>query len=213
MDRHGIGGNLPPLSERLEIDHADLATKAKEAVALVPETIRAVETDEEAGDYAETAKALKGVASAVEAARKREKDDVLKTGRTIDAFFATLAEPVKKAADRVVGEINHFQRAKLEADRRAAANRLETDRKAAALFDEPAPVAAPVVVKEAARVTSFSGVKASASIKWKGEVTDIDALPRQYMMPNKAAIDAAIAGGVRQIPGVNIFEDVRTAIR
>ena len=210
MDKHH---NQPPLAERLEIDHADLSTKAKEAVALVPETIRAIQTDEEAGDYAETAKALKGVGNAVEAARKREKDDVLKTGRTIDAFFATLAEPVKKAADMVVGEINRFQRAKLEADRKAAAERLEAERKAAALFDEPAPIAAPVVVKEAARVTSFSGVKASASLKWVHEVTDPAALPRQYLMVNEMAIKAAIAGGMREIPGVRIFEDVRTAIR
>jgi hypothetical protein len=43
------------------------------------------------------------------------------------------------------------------------------------------------------------------------EVTDPAAVPRQYLMVNDAAIKAAIAGGVRDIPGVRIYEDVRTA--
>lgn len=211
MDRHH---NSPPLAERLEIDHASLASQAAEAGNLVPATLATIGSDEDAGGYAETAKAVKSVVATIEAARKREKDQILKDGRTIDAFFARLADPLKAAADRVVAEINRFQQAKLEAERKAARDREEAERKAAALFDEPAPApVAPVVVREAARVTSFSGVKAAASVKWVHEVTDAAQVPRQYLMVNEAALKAAIAGGVREIPGVRIFEQVRTAIR
>lgn len=211
MDRHH---NAPPLAERLEIEHASLATQATEAAALVPAELRPIDTDEEAGAYAETAKALKGVASIIEAARKREKDQIIKDGRTVDAFFAGIAEPIKRATDKMLGEINRFQRAKLEAERKAAAEREEAERKAAALFDEAPPAPVPtVVVKEATRVTSFSGVKASATVKWVHQVTDAAAVPRQYLMVNDASIKAAIAGGTREIPGVRIYEDVRTAIR
>lgn len=211
MDRHH---NQPPLAERLEIDHASLAAQAVEAAALVPDELRAIATDEEAGAYAETAKALKGVASIVEAARKREKDQILKDGRTIDAFFQGIADPVKIKADKVVGAINTYQRAKLEAERKAAKEREEAERKAAALFDEapPAPIA-PVVAKEAARVVAMSGTKASASLKWVHRVTEPEKVPREYLMVNEAAIKAAVAGGTRHIPGVEIYEDVRTAIR
>lgn len=214
MDRHH---NAPPLAERLEIDHAALAGQVKEAAALVPDDLAPIATEEDAGGYTETAKALRdlvGTTGAVEKARKAEKDQILKDGRTIDGFFAAMAEPAKKALDRVLGEINRYQRAKLEAERKAAQEREEAERKAAALFDEapPAPTA-PVVVKEAARVTSFSGAKATASTKWVHRVVDHTKVPRQYMMVNDAAIKAAIAGGARAIDGVEIYEEVRTAIR
>lgn len=211
MDRHH---NAPPLAERLQLDHESLAAQVAEAEALVPDTLAPVTDEEMAGAYAETAKTLKGVLAMVEKARKAEKDQILKDGRTIDGFFAKLAENIKAKADAVVAGINAFQRAKLEAERRAAAEAARKAAEEAALFDEtpPAPVAAPVV-KEAARVIGFSGTKASASVKWVHEVTDAQAVPRQYLMVNEAAIKAAIAGGVREIPGVRIFEDVRTAIR
>lgn len=208
-----MGHNEPPLADRLTLDHAELTAKAKEAAALVPETIRAIQNDEEAGAYTETAKDIKAVLKLADAAFKTEKAPWLAGGKTVDDFFKAVSTPLKAAADRAVEAINVWQRAQLAAKRKAEFDAAEKARKEAIAFDEPVPVAAPVVVKEAARVVSFSGTKASASIKWKGEVTDIDALPRQYLMPNKAAIDAAIAGGVRQIPGVNIYEDVRTAIR
>jgi hypothetical protein len=214
MDRHH---NAPPLAERLEIDHAALATAATEAAALVPAELAPIASDEDAGGYAETAKALKevvGTTGSIEKARKQEKDQILKDGRTVDAFFAGLADAPKKALDRVLGEINRYQRAKLEAERKAAAEREAAERKAAALFDEaPPPPVAPIAVKEVARVMSFSGVKATASTKWVHRVIDPEKVPRQYLMVNEAAIKAAIAGGMRSIDGVEIYEDVRTAIR
>jgi hypothetical protein len=213
MDRHH---NAPPLAERLEIDHADLATKVKGAAALVPDDLAPIGNEEDAAGYVETAKALRdlvGTTGLVEKARKSEKDQINTDGKTVEGFFAALAEPAKKAMDRVLAEINAYQRAKLEAERKAAAEAAERARREAVAMDEPAPVAAPVVVKEAARVTSFSGVKATATRKWVHEVTNAADVPRQYLMVNDAAIKAAIAGGLREIPGVRIYEDVRTAIR
>ncbi len=206
--------NAPPLADRLEIEHAALATKAAECAELVPETLAPVETDEDAGAYAETAKTLKGCLTAIETARKKEKDQILKDGRAIDGHFSTMSEPVKAAADRVVAAINAFQTKKLEEQRRIQREADERARKEAAAFDEPPPpVAAPVVAKEAARVVGFSGTKAAASVKWVHEITDRKLVPREYLMVNEAAIKAAVAGGKRDIPGVRIFEQVRTAIR
>lgn len=206
--------NAPPLADRLALDYETLAANVAEAAALVPGDVRAIATDEEAGEYAETAKAIKAVAAQVEAARKREKADILEAGRTVDGFFSRLTDQLAPLVNKLVAAINAFQRAKLEAERKAAAEEAARLAREAALFDEPAPapVAAPVV-REAARVTSFSGVKATASRKWKGEVVDIEKLPREYMMANQAKIDAAVKGGTREIPGVLIVEHVVTAIR
>lgn len=211
MDRHH---NAPPLAERLAIEYDALAVKALECYDLVPETLAPVTTDEEAGAYAETAKTLKACLSAIETARKKEKDQILKDGRAIDGHFAKLSDPVKAAADRVIAEINAFQAKKLEEQRRIQREAEERARKEAEAFDEPPPpTAAPVVAKEAARVVGFSGTKAAASVKWVHEITDAAQVPREFLMVNEAAIKAAIAGGRRDIPGVRIFEQVRTAIR
>lgn len=211
MNRHD---NAPPLADRLALDHEALAASVTDAASLVPGDVRAIVTDEEAGEYAETAKAIKAVVAQVESARKREKAEILEAARTVDGFFSRLTDQLAPLVNKLVAAINAFQRAKLEAERKAAADEAARLAKEAALFDEPAPapVAAPVV-RDAARVTSLSGTKATASRKWKGEVVDIDKLPREYMMANQAKIDAAIKGGAREIPGVLIVEHVVTVIR
>jgi len=212
MDRHH---NAPPLADRLEIDHASLAQQAQHAMAGLGElTPIMVDADLEA--YSEAAKSLKGVLGMIEKARKGEKDQILADGRTVDGFFAKLAQPVKTACDGIIGKINDWQTKKLEAERKARREAEEAAKAAATPFDEePAAPARPVVVKETARVVSSATgkVTASASIKWKGEVVDAKLLPREYLMPNQVAIDAAVAGGAREIPGVRIYETVRTAIR
>lgn len=210
MDRHH---NQPPLAERLAIDHSALAEMAKEVATLVPDELAPISDEDGAGGYAETAKALKEYTALVEKARKGEKDQILKDGRTIDSFFATMVEPAKKALERVLTEINRYQRAKIEAENKARAEREAEAAKVAALFDEPVVPEAPVVPKEVARITSYTGIKATASRKWVHEVTDVNQVPRQYLMVNDMAIKAAIAGGVREIPGVRVYEDVRTSIR
>lgn len=205
--------NSPPLADRLAIDHAALVKEATEAAALVPTEIRAIETDEEAGAYTDTAADIKALLKSMEAAFKVEKAPWLEGGRTVDAFFTGLAQPLKDAVARVVAALNARQSALLAARRKAEAEEAERARKEAIAFDEPAPVVAPVVVKEAARVVSMSGAKAAASIKWRPRVVDFEKVPRHYLMVNEKALQAAVDGGQRSIPGVEVYEEVRTSIR
>lgn len=212
MDR--IGSNFPPLADRLELDHADLAVLAGNILA-AHTGLDPIMDESDVAAYSESARALKDMARQIEAARKAEKDGILRDGRTIDAFFKAMVAPVTQAADAVVASINAWQRARLESERKAEAERLATEREAARVFDdEPAPVPAPAPVREIARVVTATGrVAAVASTYWRHEVTDPQAVPRQFLMVNEAAIKAAIAQGVREIPGVRIIEDVRTGIR
>ena len=210
--------NHPPLADRLDLEHGDLTQHVASVLALDP--LPPIFGDDDLVPYSERAKLLKQAAGVVEKARKGEKDQILKDGRTVDDWFGRLAVPLKAAADAVVAAINSHQRKMLEEKRAAeeAARKAEQERlKAEATpFDDPAPVAqvAPIKAAEATRVVSSSGrVAATASTVWRHEVTDPAAVPRQYLMVNEAAIKAAIAGGVREIPGVRVYEDVRTAIR
>lgn len=206
-----MGHNLPPLAERLEIDHASLAQEAADALALEP--LGPIMVDDDLADYSERAKTLKGVASMIEKARKAEKEQINKDGKTVEAFFAKISKPITDAADAIVAAINAAQRKKLEEQR--ARERAEAE--AAKVFEDtsPEPVAAPVAAKEIARVVSSTTgrVAASANIVWRHDVTDAQAVPRQYLKVDDDAIKRAIAGGAREIPGVRIYEDVRTAIR
>lgn len=206
MNKHH---NMPPLAERLELDHASLAQQAADVLGL--EALPPIMVDDDLADYSERAKVLKGVAGMVEKARKAEKDGILKDGRTIDDFFKKLSKPVQDAADAIVGAINTWQRAKLEEQRKREA--AEAEAAAALQMPDEAPQA-PAPVKEVARVVSSAGrVTASANTFWNFRVTDPARVPARYLMVNESAIKAAIAGGAREIDGVEIFEDVRTAIR
>lgn len=203
-----MGHNQPPLGERLEIDHASLAQQA--ADVLNGEPLGPIMVDDDLEDYSERAKSLKGVASMIEKARKGEKEQINKDGKTVEAFFAKISKPVTDAADAVIGAINAWQRKKLEEQR--ANERAEAEANKALQIEE-AP-AAPAPVKEIARVVTSSGRVAAAAVKfWTYRVTDPAKVPRQYLAVSDAAIKAAVAGGVREIEGVEVYEDVRTAIR
>lgn len=230
LTRHGIGGNQPPLADRLAVDHADLVKEATEAGALVPASIRAIETDEEAAAYTDTAAHIKGIIVQADAAFAVEKKPWLDGGRTVDDFFAfrkALAEAVKRVtaalnarADAIRAAVRKAEAEEAERARQAAAAETERLQKEAAAFGEepPAPVTpvyvAPVAVKDMARIVSAdTGNKAVVSTKWVHSVTDRAAVPREYLMVDDEAIKLAIKRGVRSIPGVDIYETANTSIR
>lgn len=207
------GNNEPPLAERLAIDHADLVKRSTEAAALVPETIRAIETDDEAAAYTDTAADIKAVIADADAAFTTEKAPWLTGGRTVDDFFA-FRKTLGAAVKRVTGALDTRANAILAAQRKAEAAAAEKVRKEAEAFDEEPVYVPPAPVREAARVVSFStGNRASVSTKWTHRVVDPEKVPRRYLMVNEAALKAAVAGGTREIEGVEIFEAAKTAIR
>lgn len=57
----------------------------------------------------------------------------------------------------------------------------------------------------------------SSSIIWKGRVSDVNKLPKEYLTitPNQKAIDAHIKlnGSLRAIPGVEYYQDVNLSVR
>lgn len=212
MNVPGRHHNAPPLPERLELDHASLAQQAADVLGLPG--LDPIFADEDLEAYSQRAKALKGVASMIEKARKGEKDQIIKDGRTIDDFFKTLAKPLEDAASAIVGAINGWQRKKLAAELERQRKEAEAAKAAETPFDEPQRLHTPTPQVAARVVSSATGkVTASASRFWNYRVVDAAQVPRAFLAVNEAAIKAAVAGGRREIEGVEIFEDVRTAIR
>lgn len=232
-----IGGNQPPLADRLKADHSDLLKRATEAGDLVPDQLRAIESDDEADAYTATAVTIKGVIADADKAFTPEKEPWLTGGRVVDDFFA-FRKGLKAKADKVAVAINLWQNKKLAEQRRAEAEAAEAARKAAEaenerlrkeaeIFDEePPPVVQaalvpPVAAREAVRVVTSTGAKASGSLKWDYEIVNAAELPRDLLIPNlpaiKARVDAMRANGTKleaaSLPGVRIFERIQTSIR
>jgi hypothetical protein len=231
------GDNNPPLAERLAADHAELLVRAKDASDLVPDQLRAITSDDEADAYTETAVSIKEVIADADKAFEPEKEPWRTGGKTVDDFFS-FRKALEAKTKMVAAALGVWQTAKLNAQRKADAEAAEAARKAAAaeterlskeakaFGEEPPPVVTaawvpPTVAKEAVRVVTSSGAKASGSLKWDYEIVKADDLPRDLLIPNlpaiKARVDALKANGTKieeaAVPGIRIFERIQTAIR
>jgi hypothetical protein len=209
-DRHH---NAPPLAERLKLDHEALQAQVAE-ILQANHTEGSIAGSDDAALWSIRASAVKSGLKLIEDARKKAKDQINKDGKTVEAFFREVGADLQQLSDFLVADINRFQREQITEQRRRQEEAAARERKIAATLQEkpPAPVV-PVAAKDAGRIATGGAVKASANLKWVHRVTDPQAVPRQYLMVNEAAIKAAVAGGVREIPGVEIYEDIRTAIR
>lgn len=215
-----IGGNAPPLAEQLALDHADITRWSTAAVAMVPADIRAPASDEEAADYTDNAAHIKEVLDDANKAHTEAKKPWLDGGRTVDNFFRFRVE-LQAAATRLSGAIGIYQTAKRAAAMKAQAEADKREREAARIFGGDEPTAAPAPAPKVVAITSASGAQVSGSVRWEHRVVDAALIPRQYLMVNEAALKAAVAGLKAQggkvddakIPGVEIYEAVRAAIR
>jgi hypothetical protein len=126
-----------PLLDRLRDEYAFLKERTEallEAEERVPERIDEATIDRATGFV----KQLKLCSGELEKARKGEKEDFLKAGRTVDKFFGDLTKLLQDAAARVQRGIESFlklkeaeERHKREREAREAAAAAERARKAA----------------------------------------------------------------------------------
>jgi len=66
-----------------------------------------------------------------------------------------------------------------------------------------------------ARAAGESGAVASLKANWTYEVLDIAQVPREWLMIDDRKVRAAIRAedGLRDIPGLRIYDDARTVVR
>lgn len=206
--------NHPPVSAYLAINHENLKAEIASALAGLGEIT--IASDDDIVAAREKVKPLKSLQGKVESIRKEEKQPFLDGERDVDDFFRALRVELDQAVTDITAKANAWQTKKREEANRIAAAKA---RIAAAMDEKPAAAPAP---KETVRVTTLTGtVAASGTVKWDYEITDREALPRDLLMPNEAAIKARIAGLKAQglkieaasIPGVRIFEKIGTTWR
>jgi hypothetical protein len=76
------------------------------------------------------------------------------------------------------------------------------------------PVApAPVVVEEPPKVTRTAEGSSSQRKDWTFEITDPEKVPNEYRVIDEKMIRKAVKAGIREIPGVRIYQDYVTQFR
>lgn len=158
---------------------------------------------------AKAEKARREAEAAAEAARKEEEARRREAEKAERERLAA-ERAAKKAGDDEARRIAEERAA--EAKRKADAAREEQDRAAAARQQE-----AKIAASSNADRSRVRGDLAMASLRTtiKFEVVDITKVPPQYLQVNSALVNAAIRGkdGLRDIPGLRIFEEQEAANR
>jgi hypothetical protein len=189
----------------------ELITQASAVEVIDPETNKA------ATAYgAKISKLNKGI----EEIRKqfvREPNDYV---GSINSLAKSYQDRLKAAEYGVKRKIQAYQ-AKVELERRkqeemarraAAEAQARLDAEAKAAHVEPVKIEAPVIPKKET-VTRTAEGSSNVSKHWNFEIVNADEVPRQYLVIDDKAINLAIKAGVREIPGVRIFQDTRISFR
>lgn len=175
-------------------------------------------SEKEAIDAAARSKKL---LNALETERKRVIEAPDKFVRSVNAFCRTFKEPLDGVASTLRQKIATYQfqkeleRRKIQKAMEEEAARLQAKLKAeAAKAGIEAPPLMPVPAPRPDSITRTEG-GASASIRtqWTGEITDPDQVPREYCSPDQGKITQAVKAGIREIPGIRIYEKPVTVLR
>lgn len=201
--------------------------------AMQAEADSIVITDEASAEKAvEIASRAKKAGKNLEAARKAfvaDPNSYVKEVNGITKYYAEKLAVVEKgigAKHAVYQRAVEAERRRLEEEAHKEAERLrraaeEEARKAAeeakAKGEEPpAPVqveiTAPAVPKTDNVVRSQAGT-AHVRQEWKFAIEDASAVPREYLTVDERAIREAVKNGVREIPGMRVYQETKTIFR
>ncbi|MFP4087736.1 MAG: hypothetical protein ACLFUL_13185 [Desulfobacteraceae bacterium] len=180
-----------------------------------------IETDEGEKQAVDGAARAKRLTKDLEAQRKAVIKDPDRFVRDVNAFVRSFKRPLDEVVNTLRQKIGGYQyqkeleRRKIEKAMQEEARKLQErlKKEAAESGVEPPPIT-PAPAPKPDNVTRTEG-GASASIKtqWTGEIVDPEAVPREYCSPDEKKIRQAVKDGVREIPGVKIYEKPVTVLR
>lgn len=197
---------------------AEEASKLERSTSVMADAARSWEVKSE-GDVEDVAKYLKVIAESKKTIEERRQFLVRPLNNHVSAInemFKRFLAPALEA-DRILrGKIADFRteqaRVRLEEQRRADAAAAALQKR---LDDEAAAegTTAPTVMPGTVLAPPSTIGNASMRKVWKFDVLDDDLVPRDYLVVDETAIRKAVAAGVREIPGVRIYQDEQVTIR
>ncbi|MDE2022374.1 MAG: hypothetical protein KGI71_05700, partial [Patescibacteria group bacterium] len=137
--------------------------------------------------------------------------------KRLDALFKPTLDQLEEAERLVKGKLLGFQekeRAKAEAER---AKLLEQAEEAQAEGDQDAAVELATQAMEATSIQKTVQAPSEmgsvqTKMRWTFEVTDLGAVPPEYMSLDEGKVRAAIRSGVREVSGLRIFQQAELAV-
>ena len=141
---------------------------------------------------------------------KRDADALTKSYVTRLGQIMSALEPKIIACRRKLDAERQEQERRMQAE--AAANAAKAKAEAEALGVEAAPAVVPVGHK-AETVTRTDAGAAHTRTVWKFKVQDETRVPREYLVLSDKLVNEAIRQGVRNIPGLEIFQEESLTIK
>ena len=140
--------------------------------------------------------------------------------KTVIASFKALGLAAGEQEDRLAREAGEFYMLGISRAREAAALAQakidEAAAKARKLGQAPKPVFQAPVVQAPERLTEAENGSVGMGTEFKAqfqEGVNLELVPRQYLVLSEKLVNAAVASGVRVIPGVVIREVAKLAVR
>lgn len=236
--RVGVGHNRPPLDVEARASFDDMLNQRtgfrQRIEDLLGSASRAVATTkEEAGRCGELVKQIRAAIAVVDDAHETTKRPYLEAGRAVDAAKKELVSRLDDAKRLVEGKQTTFLReedqrrqAEIRRAREAEEARLRAEREAAAAaapveagHDELEPLPVYVPEPQADIIRGDFGAAVSGQKVWVSQVVDYEVAFIAVANNEKVreAIDKAVSsmvrGGVHQIEGVRIWQDVKVSNR
>lgn len=177
----------------------------------------ALEVKNEASNAEATAQTgvAKKMIKELEAKRKEVTADAREFVSGVNAIFKNLTDPLTAITKGLEGKQKPYQ-TRLVLERRKAEElarkatedaqaKLNAEAEAAGV--QPVQLDAPVAPKIPTTTRTETGTSYTVTT-WKHEIIDAAQVPREFCEPVDRLIREAVKGGVREIPGVRIYEDI-----
>lgn len=152
---------------------------------------------------------VKDLLKRIEDKRKAYKVPLDKQAKELQKFFKALSDPLEMADKSVRRSVEEYIYKQEMARRKQEEANLKKIEKAVET-GKAMPVLKTVQVDN--QIKTAAGTL-SANLEWKAEIYADSTVPREYCVPDIALIRSAVKSGVREIPGVRIFEAVKSSLR
>ena len=213
----------------LELMEIGLKGRAAELVTVADDC--AIIDEKSLTDAIDITAQIKAAFDQIESERDQYTRPMLLLKRMADGKFKAITDPLQAAEARLKGMILTFQRAEQKKRDDAEAAQAKADREAKEKYEmekaeyeaekvaakagivpppaappEPPPPPPPPPPTNPSSYGNY-GSKATRKSKWVHEVADLTDVPLKYLTVDDKAVKAAIKEGVREIPGIKIFDE------
>lgn len=179
-----------------------------------------VKTENDAAELTAALGKVASLKSEVDEQRKeiiKPQDTFVRGVNSFVKSFRDILDDITRTGKRKIGEHGRMMELKRRAEERKLEEARIAEQKRLDKLAKKEGVTAPVVPKMVAPVSTkpikTSSGSAHVRMVWTYRVENLDKIPRDYLKEDDLAIKRAIGAGIREIPGIVIFEEPKTMIR